>query len=213
MESYKYFKSSKAYKDTDKHPPKPHDALFQRRQMKKNNFPLSKIRRHLEPGPIVLVSSFWEGRTNIMTMGWHMMLEFTPALIACCISEADHSFEMVRQSRECVINIPTVDLIHKVIDIGNVTGDHMDKFKAFGLNPVPANQVKAPLIKECYANFECQLKDDRLVEEYGLFIWEVVKAHVADIKNLQTVHYRGDGEFMVAGPSLDLHKEVSGKNM
>lgn len=181
--------------------------------MKKFDYPLSKIRRHLEPGPVVLVSSCWDGQTNIMTMGWHMMLEFTPALVACCISDRDHSFEMVRQSRECVINIPTVELVHKVIEIGNVTGDHMDKFRAFELTSASASLVKAPLIAECYANFECRLKDDRLVSEYGLFIWEVVHAYVADIKDPQTLHYRGDGEFMIAGHSIDLHKEVSGKNM
>jgi flavin reductase (DIM6/NTAB) family NADH-FMN oxidoreductase RutF len=53
---------------------------------------LIEVRRYLEPGPLVLVSSFWEGKRNIMTMNWHTVMEFTPALLGCVISSANHSF-------------------------------------------------------------------------------------------------------------------------
>jgi flavin reductase (DIM6/NTAB) family NADH-FMN oxidoreductase RutF len=61
---------------------------MKRHTYRKRDFPLDQIRRYLEPGPIVLVSSAWRGNTNIMTMGWHMMLGFSPALFACYIWEA-----------------------------------------------------------------------------------------------------------------------------
>lgn len=179
----------------------------------KKDYPLSQIRRHLEPGPIVLVSSAWRGKSNIMTMGWHMMLEFTPALFACCISESDHSFDMVRKSRECVINVPTADLMDKVIAIGNTSGDKVDKFMAFGLTPFAAAKVDAPLIKECYANFECKLADGALIRKYNLFIWEVVKAHVAPVRSPKTLHYRGKGIFMVAGREMDLRRQLKARNL
>jgi len=102
---------------------------------------------------VVLVSSAWNEDTNIMTMGWHMVLEFSPSLVACCISNANHSFELIRRSQECVINVPTTDLVNEVIGIANCSGAQVDKFKAFGLTPAPAVKVSAPLIKECYANF------------------------------------------------------------
>jgi flavin reductase (DIM6/NTAB) family NADH-FMN oxidoreductase RutF len=70
-------------------------------------FPVSNIRRLLEPGPVVLVSSAWKGKNNIMTMGWHTVLEFSPALVGCVIADNNVSFEMIRKSRECVINVPT----------------------------------------------------------------------------------------------------------
>ena len=85
----------------------------------KKDFPVSEIRRFLEPGPIVLVSSACEDQTNIMTMGWHMMMEFSPALVGCLISSGNHSFELVRKSRQCVINVPTVDIAAAVVRIGN----------------------------------------------------------------------------------------------
>lgn len=153
---------------------------------------------------MVLLSSAWRGETNIMTMGWHMVLEFSPALIGCLISNANHSFELVRRSRECVVNVPTVALLDEMIGIGNCSGAKEDKFTKFGLTPMPATKVGAPLIKECYANFECRLADDRLVSKYGLFIWEVVKAHVArSPKYPRTAHYRGRGVFMISGLSVN----------
>jgi flavin reductase (DIM6/NTAB) family NADH-FMN oxidoreductase RutF len=181
---------------------------------RKKNFPLSNIRRYLEPGPIVLVSSAWQGKTNIMTMGWHMMMGFSPALFGCYIWDENHSFEMIRRSRECVINLPTMDLVNEVVGIGNCSGAKIDKFKRFGLTPVRGQKVGAPLIRECYANFECKLADANLISKHGLFIWEVVKAHVATTpKYPVTLHYRGEGVFMISGRSINLRKKFKPQNL
>jgi flavin reductase (DIM6/NTAB) family NADH-FMN oxidoreductase RutF len=167
---------------------------------KKIDFPVSNVRRYLEPGPIVLVSSAWRDKRNIMTMGWHTVMEFMPALVGCVIAGGNYSFSLIRRSGECVINLPTTALTDTVVGIGNCTGASVDKFEKFGLTGVPARSVKAPLIAECHANFECRLKDDSLVDRYNFFIFEVVKAHVAPRpKYPQTLHYTGDGVFMVSG--------------
>lgn len=182
--------------------------------LRKSDFPLIDVRQHLETGPIVLVTSAWKGETNIMTMGWHMMMQFSPALFGCYIWTGNHSYELIRNSQQCVINIPTVELADQVVAVGNSTGSAIDKFAAFGLTPTPADRVKAPLIKECYANFECQLFDSNLVGEYGLFVWEVVRAHVAlSVKEPKTLHYRGQGQFMVAGETLDFHEQFRPQNL
>jgi flavin reductase (DIM6/NTAB) family NADH-FMN oxidoreductase RutF len=175
---------------------------------RKKDFPVSDVRRFLEPGPIVLVSSAWKGETNIMTMGWHMIMEFSPSLVGCYIWDQNHSREMIRRSRECVINVPTTDLIDEVIGIGNSSGAEIDKFEHFGLTPVAATKVKAPLVRECYANFECKLHDAGQVKRYSLFIWKVVKAHVATSPRYpRTMHYRGDGVFMLSGPNVNRRRQ------
>ncbi len=166
----------------------------------KTDFPVSKVRRYLEPGPIVLVSSKFEGVTNVMTLGWHTILEFTPSLLGLMISGGNHSFEMIRGSGECVVNLPTTALTDTVVGIGNTSGSGIDKFAHFGLTATPAEKVDAPLIGECHASFECRLYDDALVGRYNFFIFEVAKAHVAaSPKHPETLHYTGDGVFMVSG--------------
>src|SRR5215813_7043115 len=98
----------------------------------KRDFPVANIRRLLEPGPIVLVSSAWRGASNIMTMGWHTVMEFTPSLIGCIIAGSNHSFNLIAKSRECVINVPDASMIDAVVGIGDCSGDDgYDKFKKF----------------------------------------------------------------------------------
>jgi flavin reductase (DIM6/NTAB) family NADH-FMN oxidoreductase RutF len=171
-----------------------------RKRRPKVDFPVAQVRRYLEPGPIVLVSSAHGGARNIMTMGWHTMMEFTPSLVGCVIAASNHSFDLIRKSRECVINLPTSALTDTVVGIGNTTGAEIDKFARFGLTAQKAQRVKAPLIAECHASFECRLADDALVERYNFFIFEVAKAHVARApKHPRTLHYTGGGAFMLSG--------------
>jgi flavin reductase (DIM6/NTAB) family NADH-FMN oxidoreductase RutF len=143
----------------------------------KRDFPLSDIRRLIEPGPIVLVSS-------------------------CVIAGGNHSHNMIRRSRECVINVPEAGIAATVVKIGNCSGADIDKFGKFRLTAQDASEVEAPLIGECYASLECKLADGALIDKYNFFIFEVVKAHVAaSPKNPKTIHYRGSGDFMIAGGS------------
>ena len=180
----------------------------------KNNFAPAKIRRFLESGPVVLVTSAHGDERNIMTLGWHMVLGFQPPLVGCYIWDRNHSFSLIRRSRECVINVPTFDLVNAVIGVGNSHGPKVDKFARFGLTPLPASRVRAPLIAECFASFECKLVDTRLIDRYSLFVFEVVKAHVATSPRYPTtVHYRGDGVFMVSGCNLSYRRRFKRANL
>lgn len=167
---------------------------------RKQDLPLEAVRRYLEPGPVVLVSSAHGGERDIMAMGWHTVMEFSPSLVGCVISSANHSHDLVRASGECVINLPTTDLLEAVLGVGSTSGAEIDKFAAFGLTPEASERVAAPSIRECHAQFECRLADDSLVERYDFFVWEVVAARVASRPvHPETLHYKGDGTFMLSG--------------
>jgi flavin reductase (DIM6/NTAB) family NADH-FMN oxidoreductase RutF len=175
----------------------------------KKDFPISDVRRFIEPGPIVLVSSSWKGESDIMTMGWHMIMGEDPSLIGCYIWTENHSYEIIKKSKECVINVPTVDIAATVVRIGNCHGGKIDKFEEFKLTPLPGEKVKAPLIKECFANFECKLIDTSLIKKYSLFVFEVVKAQVAKSPKFpKTIHYRGDGLFMISGEEVSKYRKL-----
>src|SRR5450631_4208185 len=126
------------------------------------NLPLAKVYQLLEPGPVVLLTTARNGRANVMTMSWHMMVEFEPPLVACVVSSANYSFAALRATGECVIALPARKLASKVVKVGNSSGRDIDKFTAFGLTPLPAESVAAPLIAECFANIECNVVDKRM---------------------------------------------------
>jgi flavin reductase (DIM6/NTAB) family NADH-FMN oxidoreductase RutF len=173
--------------------------------MAKKSYPLSKVYGLLEPGPVLLLSTAHRGQTNIMTMSWHTMLEFEPPLVGCVVSNRNHSFKLLKASKECVLNIPDVSLADKVVAVGNSSGLEIDKFAAFGLTPVPSSKVQAPRVDECFAQLECRVADTRMVNTYNLFVLEVVKAWIDPArKDARTIHHRGWGTFMVAGETLTL---------
>lgn len=177
--------------------------------MAKKSFPLSKVYTLLEPGPVVLVTTAKSGKSNIMTMSWHTMMEFEPPLVGCVISNRNHSFGVLKATKECVINIPTAKIVKKVVDCGNSSGKTIDKFKKFGLTPQPAALVKAPLIEECYANLECRLVNTRMLKDYCFFVLEIVNALIDPaVKNPKTIHHLGSGNFMVAGKRIKLKSKM-----
>jgi flavin reductase (DIM6/NTAB) family NADH-FMN oxidoreductase RutF len=168
----------------------------------KRAYPLAKVYGLLEPGPVVLVTTARKGRANIMTMSWHTMMEFEPPLVGCLISGCNASFDTLKATKQCVINIPTLELAKQVVGIGNCSGLTVDKFAKFGLTPVDASQVEAPLIAECYASLECRVV-------YNFLILEVVQAWVdTAIKQPQTLHHRGNGVFAVASETVRLRSAM-----
>lgn len=167
---------------------------------KKRSLPLGQVYRLLEPGPVVLLTTAAGGRRNVMPMSWHLMMEFEPPLVGCVVSDRNHSFAALQATGECALNIPSVELARAVVRCGNSSGRTVDKFDAFGLTPLPASEVGAPLVAECWASLECRVVDRRLVPDYGLFVLEVVKAWIEPARRTaRTIHHLGRGEFMVAG--------------
>jgi flavin reductase (DIM6/NTAB) family NADH-FMN oxidoreductase RutF len=175
----------------------------------RKNLDLSKVYELLEPGPVVLLTTASKERANVMTMSWHMMVEFVPPLVACVVSNADYSFAALRATKECVIAIPAVELARKAVAIGNCSGSETDKFKEFALTPAPAECVAPPLVAECFANLECRVVDTSLVNKYNLFILEVVKAWIDTAqKHPKTIHHRGYGKFAVDGELIKLKSKM-----
>ncbi|MBW9091530.1 flavin reductase family protein [Rhizobium wenxiniae] len=167
--------------------------------------PATQTYRVLEPGPIVMVTTSDKEKPNVMSMGFHMMIQHTPPLIGCVIGPWDHSYETLRESGECVIAVPGLDLAETVVDVGNCSGDRVDKFHRFGLQTRKAKDVSAPLIADCLANIECVVVDRRNVDPYNLFILEAKRLWVNESrKERRTLHHQGDGSFAVDGGTLDL---------
>jgi flavin reductase (DIM6/NTAB) family NADH-FMN oxidoreductase RutF len=161
--------------------------------------------RVLEPGPIVMVTTNDKGKPNVMTMGFHMMIQHAPPLIGCVIGPWDHSYETLKNTGECVIAVPGLDLAETVVDVGNCSGDRVDKFQRFGLQTRKAKDVSAPLIADCLANIECKVIDRSNIEPYNLFILEAKRLWVNEgRKERRTLHHKGDGSFTVDGGTLDL---------
>lgn len=171
--------------------------------------PLEKAFMLVEPGPVLLVTTNDGRKNNIMTITWHMVLDFTPQ-IALTTGPWNHSFQALRDTKECVLAVPTVDLAGKAVAIGDCSGAVVDKFRKFGLTPLPGLQGKAPLISECLACLECRVLD--YVEPYGIFILQGTQAWMdLERSERRTFHANGDGTFRVDGETLCLRSLMEDK--
>lgn len=176
-------------------------------QMK--TYPLHKAFTLLEPGPVVLITTSGENRPNIMTLSWTMVLDFTPRF-AFMTGEWNFSFQSLLKTRECVIATPTFELSEKTVQIGSCSGRDTNKFEKFELTPIEAKTVKAPLIKECYANIECRIID--FVEKHNIFVLDATEAWIDEQQeNPQFFHAVGDGRFIIDGEKIDYRKIMINK--
>ncbi|MCI1956185.1 MAG: flavin reductase family protein [Oscillospiraceae bacterium] len=177
--------------------------------MPMTELPLEKAFMLIEPGPVLLVTTRDGGRNNIMTITWHMVMDFTPR-IALTTGPWNYSYRALRHTGECVLAVPAADLAEKTVSIGDCSGADVDKFQKFGLTPLPAAEVKAPLIAECLACLECRV--ETYLESPGIFVLEGVRAWIdREKKERRTFHANGDGTFAVDGETLNLRDRMKDK--
>ena len=163
----------------------------------------------LEPGPVVLVTTHDGHKSNIMTISWTMVMDFTPSF-ALTTGPWNYSYTALTQTRECVIAIPTIDLLDQIVGIGTCSGGTTDKFTAFDLTPLQAEHVNAPLIKECLANIECRITE--IIENQHIVVLEGLAAWFDEQrKETRTLHAVGDGTFIVDGQKLDRREMMRSK--
>jgi len=171
--------------------------------------PIGKAFTLLEPGPAVLVATNDGRKDNVMTISWTMVLDFA-ASFAIVTGPWNHSYAALRETRECVIAIPTVDMIDAVVGVGTCSGRDTDKFEKFGLTRIQAAQVRAPLIAECLANIECRVED--IVERYNIVVLEGIAAYLDSTrKEKRTLHAIGDGTFVTDGRRFDRKEMMRAK--
>lgn len=173
------------------------------------SLPIGKAFTLMEAGPVVLVSTSDGERDNVMTISWTMVLDFS-ASFAITTGPWNHSWEALMATRECVIAIPTVDMIDTVVGIGMCSGRDVDKFEKFGLAREKARHVGAPLLADCVGNIECRVDD--VIEGRGIVLLDGVAAYYDSRRaEKRTLHAIGDGTFVVDGDRIDRHEMMRAK--
>ncbi len=177
--------------------------------------PLAKSYLLLNHGPVTLVSSAANGRSNVMAAAWAMPLDFDPAKVLLVVDSNTLTRELIEASGEFALNIPCRRIADKVLAAGSVSGRDGDKFAASGLETLAASRISAPLIQDCVAWLECRvIPEAHNQQRYDLFIAEVVAAwadpavfsdgrwHFPDADS-RTIHYQAGGAFFVTGESFE----------
>ena len=168
----------------------------------------------VEPGCVVLVTSGSMEHPNVMTFSWQTPVNSAdPCLILLAISHIRYSYELIRQNRELVINVPGEPLLDQTHFVGAVTGKGRDKFKESALTPIPAGMVEPPWIDECAAHLECRVVQVFEMKTHDLLVCEVVRA-AADAdwfdgnwipEKFHTLHYLGGNRYGLMERTVAAH--------
>ena len=170
---------------------------------------LSRAFTLLEPGPVVLVTTHDGDKNNVMTISWTSVLDFTPKF-TITTGAWNHSFAALRNTKECVIAIPPIDMLDTVVGIGTCSGADTDKFAKFKLTALPGKIVKAPLLGGCLANMECKVID--FIDAHSIVVLEAVAAYSDPArKEKRMIHAVGDGTFIADGRRFDRRKMMVSK--
>ena len=175
---------------------------------------LAKSYLLLNHGPVTLVTSASGGRRNVMAASWAMPLDFDPPKVLLVIDRHTLTRELVDDSGEFALNIPTRAIADQVLAAGSVSGRAGDKFARTGLAQFAATKIAAPLVSGCVAWLECRvIPDPANQQNHDLFIAQVLAAwadpqvfsegrwHFPDAGRT-TIHYQAGGSFFATGESF-----------
>ena len=153
---------------------------------------MSKITRRphaaLYPVPPVLVSCQSTGPANIITLAWAGVACSDPVIVSLGIRPERYSYDIIKESGEFVVNIPSAGQLEIVDTCGVISGRDYDKFTELQITPSPTQKVQVPLIEECPVNIECRLKQIIPLGAHDLFLGEVLLVHFSE-------EYVVDGRF------------------
>ncbi|MDR2123832.1 MAG: flavin reductase family protein [Desulfovibrio sp.] len=172
-------------------------------------FPLNRAFTFVESGPVLLISTHHKGKNNLMTVSCHASMGFEPTL-GICLGPWNFSYTALIESGACVVAVPPAALMRQVVDIGNCSGETLDKFARFGLTPQCAREVEAPLVAECLYNLECRVVNRTLAEDYNFFVLRGARAwHNPAPEDTRAFHAVGDGTFIIDGEVVNLRHAMT----
>ena len=133
------------------------------------------------PERVVLVTVREEdGPGNIITLGWKMRTSFAPPMLAVSVGKNRYTHRLIEKEKEFVLAFPGESLAEAVLFCGTHSGQEVNKFKEAGLTALPASVVRAPLIEECVANFECRVIGKLGTGDHTIFAGEVLASWLND---------------------------------
>lgn len=167
--------------------------------------------RLLHPMHTVLVTCVGKAsKPNVLTLAWAMPTSRDPALIAVSVAPSRYSHRLIGETKEFVVNLPTVEIVKETLACGRTSGKNTNKFDETELTPLPAKKVKAPIIKECVAHLECILHSQFKTGDHTIFVGKVVAAYANkgvfidtyNIDKTRMIYHLGGNVFATLDPKL-----------
>ena len=167
----------------------------------------------LYPRPAVLVScgSMQDGKINLITVAWTGTVCTNPPKLYISVRPERHSYDMIRNSGEFVVNLTTRSMTRATDYCGVKSGRDVDKWKECRLTPIAADTVSCPMVEQAPVNIECKVDQVLELGSHHMFIADVTAVHVDEdlLDEKGTFHLEKAGLMAYShGRYFDLGKEL-----
>lgn len=132
----------------------------------------------LAPLPAVMVSCGTPEKANVLTVAWTGILNTKPPMTYISLRSTRHSYNIIKESGEFVINLTTSKMVREADFCGVKSGRDTDKITKCGLHPAAASAVKAPVIEESPLALECRVSEIKPLGSHDMFIADIVAVNV-----------------------------------
>lgn len=176
---------------------------------------LPRATQLLNHGPVTIITSAHEGRSNVMAASWAMPLDFDPPKVVVVVDSRTLTRQLIEASGVFGLQLPSRKFAAQTLAVGTNAGLELDKFSAFELETFPAEKIDVPMLAGCITWMECKVIPDDS-QRHDLIIGEVVAAyadsrvysnnrwHFGDDPDLRTCHYVAGGTFFATGDAFEV---------
>jgi|SRR4030095_15650753 len=146
---------------------------------------------YLSPRQVVLITTRFGDKENVLPIDWHIPLSFSPKLYAISLESKNFSYDLIQKSKCFVVNFVSAELEKRIIESGRISGKETDKFETIGLEKIEAKKINSPVLKDSLGYLECKVIDTIITGDHTLFIGEVVHEEISE-PNMQLYHITKD---------------------
>jgi flavin reductase (DIM6/NTAB) family NADH-FMN oxidoreductase RutF len=163
--------------------------------------------RLITPGEVVLVTSHYKGKNNVLTVAWHTPVAHNPPMVGIAIKKNRYSHQLIKEEKEFVMNIPDITLLEIVKFCGSVSGREVNKFKEMELTISLSKTINSPRIEECIGWLECKVITSVECGTHTFFIGKIMCSEVRKEmweenywkEDVKLIHHLGGKKFITWG--------------
>lgn len=130
------------------------------------------------PIPSALIGAGNTNKPDIITVAWVGVISKNPPTVSISIADTRYSLQLIRNTKEFTVNIPSAENYKEVDYCGIVSGKDTNKFTDTGFTAIKGTKINAPIVKECPVNLECKVINEIKIPGRTIFFGEVIETYV-----------------------------------
>lgn len=143
---------------------------------------------YLDPRSVVLITSRYEDKDNVMPIDWHIPLSYSPKLYGISLEKKNYSYELIMKSNVFAVNFMGSEFEKQILETGRMSGSGTDKYELTGLKKINGKTLNVPVLEDSLGYIECKVKQTVEAGDHVLIIGDVKYENFKRLDTKQMYH-------------------------